>query len=332
MPRYQLHYRVATALSSPNDVSLKSSGYEVSFLFSTKKGRASSVLTRVTVEAPDHEAASSLCSGSVIPPCLDALALTSGRGLLLGECELVLKDETGSAVRKGKYVGQNAPPEQIKLEETAIKAAQSICDWNGGSILPLCWLRYSNQRQLTLEKFLFAWLAFEELAGDTDIVTNCRHCMKEVSHRGADKNRAWELFRAADPTFERKIFDNEIWGRARNALFHGAKYPDPRFLAQLAKLVEPLQKAVCLETQEIYKLGETPQPTPGSIFRVFLYFDWDTKQHNEPFPTDWPQAELEGLAQSAALDGKWRIRSSDTMRLLDSKEFAGCSIKPCRCL
>ena len=243
MPRYQLYYRVTTALSSANDVSLKSSEYELSFLFSTKKDGESSILTRVTVEAPDHEAAFSLCSGSVIPPCLDALALTSGRALLLGECELLLKDETGSSKRKGRYVGQNAPQEGVKLEETAIKAAQSICDCDRGPILPLCWLRYSNQRQLTLEKFLFAWLAFEELAGDTDIVSKCPHCTKGVSHRGADRNRAWELFSAANPTCERKVFDNEIWGRARNALFDGGKYPDPQFLLQLAKLVEPLQKS-----------------------------------------------------------------------------------------
>ena len=319
MPEYRLAYRVKTPLTSAKDVCLDSSSGKVKLLFSQKIGV--SLLAQVDVEAAHYSEAQATAAGPVIPPILDALSFTTGTTSLLGECEITLKKETGMRKRRGIYVGQRAVPRSMALSDEALQQAERVLSNHDGPTLPLCWFRYSHQRDLTLEKFVFAWLGFEELAGDTDISSQCPRCKEPLTHRGANKEHAWEVFHDANPTVERRHFDREIWGRARNSLFHGGRYPSPEFLSFLAGTTPQIQKAVERELRKAFAIEPawTTQKGPEELFRVFLFFEWETTDPDTDFATDWPEKELRAIVGDADLDQRIRLNTFPlTLRTSDA--------------
>jgi hypothetical protein len=65
--------------------------------------------------------------------------------------------------------------------------------------------RYALDRELALEQFVFHWLAFEALAGDTDVPSRCPKCQQElvhceapVVHGSSSKSEARKIFQAAN--------------------------------------------------------------------------------------------------------------------------------------
>jgi hypothetical protein len=240
---------------------------------------------------------------------LDALAFATGTPFLLVECELILKDETGKRPRRAVYVGHRKTPSKIKLNEGAVSEAIRILETEGPK-LSICWHRYALHRQLSLDQFVFHWLAFEGLAGDADIPSRCpkcqkvlEHCGVAVTHRGSSKVRAGEIFRSANPDTSSSVFKNKIWDAARNSVFHGRKYPEPAYLAELASLSTSLRKSTERQIAEVIGLApERPYYRYDDLFRVFFFVEWNTADHRERFATDWPQAELIRRTELAELD------------------------------
>jgi hypothetical protein len=52
------------------------------------------------IEAQNNREAQSKAASELLPPILDALSFATRTPLLLIECELILKDETGNKLRK----------------------------------------------------------------------------------------------------------------------------------------------------------------------------------------------------------------------------------------
>jgi hypothetical protein len=317
-------------MTSRDDVVLTSGQTSLNFLFSRKRAEDPTVLVVLEVDTEDHEKAQLMAAGRIIPPALDVLSYSSGAPTLLAECELALKSESGNQERKGIYVGRSRSSRPIPLLEEAVQMGAAILAADGPK-LPLCWLRYSHQRELSLERFVFAWLAFEELAGDADLTVKCPNCgtpaecptcHSVITRRGANREKAWEIFHVANPEVTRQHFDREVWGRARSSLFHGGRYPEPEFLQALSVLTPQLQEATRREIQERYRLGPVPGAISSPIYRVFLFFSWNTNQIEQPYPNDWPERELRRIVDDAELGGAG-INFPEILTLLQHRDFRG---------
>ena len=321
MALYRLFYRVTTPLSRQDDLVFgPDDPNPVTIRFAQKRDGEASLLAELNVEANGYRQAQTV-GATLVPRVLDCLAYASGAPLLLGICELVLRAEIGSDVRRGVFTKERRMPADVRLGQDSVDFAQAIFDSDGPK-LPLCWLRFSNQRELTLERFVFSCLGFEELAGDTDIETICPACGTATTHRGADKERAWELFRSANPNVYRRTFEREIWGRARNALFHGSQYPTPEFLRELQNLAPQLQSAVSAAVRAESNVEGVPHAVVDrNIFHYETYFSWRTRERDDAFPNDWPKVELERLLAEANAD-QWQILREENLELHNARDFA----------
>ncbi len=321
MPIYRLRYRVDTSLTCDEDVLLKNNQYQIKFLFSQRSREDNSVLAETDLEAANHNEATLIASGVAIPPVLDALCFAAGGPSLLRDCEVILKREPGSQSRRARYVGQRSTPNFTRLTPAVRESSQRILDTLDRPELPLYWYRYSQHRQLILDRFVFTWLAFEELAGDADVRALCSTCGAETTYRGANKERAWELFLASNKGSEQNEFRREIWGRARNAVFHGSKYPDPQFLSELNGYTARIALSVGHEiARQLDCKYQEPIPTE-QIYRVFLFFEWETRTPEIDFADDWPAEQVKTLIEQAEL-GRWGFRTADRLRLLNYNEHS----------
>jgi hypothetical protein len=296
MPGYRVRYVCETSLKFDNDVALKSRGSTILFLFSQKRPEEKSVHLLVDVEGANYRDAD-VKAQSILQPGLDALAFSTGSPLLVLHWDFILKDETGSKTRRAIWCEKTREPAPKILTERAIAESQQILEDEEESSLELCWHRYALQRNLILDRFVFQWLAFEGLAGKKQIPTICPHCKAEVTHcdkpllhEGSNANKAHELFLRIEAANSLAEFKRDIWGRARNAVFHGIKYPSPEFLSGLQSLSPKIRQACDVEFNRMYELGEGPRPVQDIEFHVYRtnMFEWQTANAANSFADDFP--------------------------------------------
>lgn len=309
MPLYRLQFTAECCLVNGKDVTLQYDGADITFLFSKKDDADRYVRVQTELEAPNNREAQTRAASTLLPPVLDALSFATGTPLLLAECELILKDEGGSGARRAIYVGHKKTPTKVPLAESAIADAGKLLQ-NKGLRLPLCWLRYALHRHLALDQFVFTWLAFEVLAGDADIPSRCPKCMQEVqhcgsalTHRGASKERAAQIFQSANAETSIREFKNAIWDKARNKVFHGRNYPQPGYLMELFTIAGSLRKAAEKVIAETAGIPEgRPHHRYEELFRVFLFVEWNTSDPAKKFADDWPKAALVERTAKAELN------------------------------
>ncbi len=331
MPRYLLRFKVETCLTHDKDLAVQYEGHEVVLLFSQKSADAGHVIAQVQLDGPTNEQAWINAASALLPPILDALSFATGTPLLLRDCELVLKDETGSAKRRALYIGQRHVRSQVPLRPVEIKEVETILAKGEDLRLPLCWHRYALDRELAHEQFVFNWLAFEALAGDADVPSRCPKCQKElehcgrmVTHRSSDKAAARQIFQAAHPRTTDHEFNTDIWGNARNYVFHGARYPEPKYLVTLAGHSQHLHTAVDREIDEVLGLGNRRRPHYGyeTWYRRFIFVEWTTQKSAEQFASDWPKAHLANMSEEESADGPaHQAARAGGIIFLDHKEF-----------
>jgi len=187
-------------------------------------------------------------------------------------------------------------------------------------------LRYALQRTVDLDRFVFQWLAFEGLSGKKQIPTICPRCQSEVthcdqslSHEGSDAGRAYELFSRIDSAVTARQFKQDIWGRARNAVFHGTKYPAPEFRLGLRSLFPKLRQACNAEFNRRYNFGDDPRPAQGLELHVYktIMFEWRTADAEIAFADDFPWENLRKEFANVRL-GEVRARPPESpLTLLD---------------
>ena len=312
MSRYLLRFKIETCLTYDNSLMVAVGEHQIIFLFSKKAHDDGSVIAQIQLDAPDNVQAWGKAASGLLPPVLDALSFSTGTPLLLRDCELVLKDEAGSTKRRALYVGHLHIPSLVPLGDVEIEEMKKLLAAGEDLRLPLCWQRYALDRELALEQFVFNWLAFEALAGDTDVPNRCPKCQKElehcgrvVSHRSSDKAAARHIFQATYPNTTDHEFNAEIWGKARNAVFHGAQYPEPKYLVELDAYSQRLHAAAVRHISETLNLGNRPRQFRryGTLHRRFIYFEWATQTPSGPFPSDWPAEHLVKMSQEDNANG-----------------------------
>jgi hypothetical protein len=326
MPIYRLRYVCETSLQFHEDISLESQGGKALFLFSQKEPTGNTVRLLVEVEGADYRGAD-VKAQSVIQPALDALSFSTGSPLLVLHWDFIIKGEKGSKARRAIWCEKRAEPAPLVLTQKALDEARQILKEEEESGLELCWHRYAIQRNLVLDRFVFQWLAFEGLAGKKQIPTVCSSCKKEVTHcekalvhEGSDSHNAHQLFVRVEPDTTIGDFKREIWGRSRNAVFHGSKYPSPKFLLGLNSLSPKLRKACDTELNKRYKLEDRLRPTQDIDLHTYRYnmFEWQTAKAEKDFAEDFP---WEPVTKEFGNMRSGEVRSADfgklPFRLLD---------------
>lgn len=299
MPKYLLRFTAESCLENDADVAISYEGVDVRFLFSKRQPDDRYLKIELEIEAINNREAQNSASSTLLPPVLDALSFATGTPLLLIECELILKDETGSLSRRAIYVGHKKTPKNIALPKETVSEAIRILQTEEVR-LPVCWHRYALDRQLPFDQFVFNWLAFESLAGDADIASRCpqcgqplTHCGKLVTHTGSSRARAAQIYCAANPDTTVAKFNREVWNTARNRVFHGRRYPAPAYLAELFGVSTSLRKASERRIADLAGVtGDKPQHRYEDLFRVFFFVEWRTADASQKFAVDWPETEL----------------------------------------
>ena len=121
MPSYQLRFIVESCLTKTEDLSVTFGGHTATFLFSKKTSADKAVVVLINTEATNHRTAHDQVASMLLPSILDALSFATGTPMLLGECELTLKDEAGSASRRAIYIGHRKSPSQAQLTSEAVQ-------------------------------------------------------------------------------------------------------------------------------------------------------------------------------------------------------------------
>jgi hypothetical protein len=326
MPSYQLRFIVESCLTRTEDLSVTFGGHAATFLFSKKTNADKTVAVLINTEAANHRTAHDQVASMLLPSILDALSFATGTPMLLGECELTLKDEAGSATRRAIYVGHRRSPSQTQLTNDAVQEVQQILESGNELRLPLCWQRYALQRQLALEQFVFHWLAFEALAGEADVASRCpkcqevvQHCGGPVTHRSSNKVAAREIFRSANPSVTNQDFNNRIWSKARNSVFHGRSYPEPAYLFELHALATQLHKATDKKIVTTLGLeeGERTHHNYETWYRHFLFIEWNTHDPAAQYATDWPADHLRQMVAEPAPGAAHDAAAEAEINLLD---------------
>ena len=308
MPLYRVQFTAESCLTNDTDITVPYKGIEVRFLFSKRGADDRYVRVQADLEAQNNREAQSRATKELFPPVLDALSFATRTPLLLIECELILKDETGNKLRRAVFVGQKKIPTKIPLHSDAVPETIKLLQ-AGGLRLSQCWYRYGLDRELALDRFVFNWQAFETLAGDADIPSRCPvcmeeivHCNKKIAHRGTSKDRAAKIFCSANPQTSVGEFKRKVWNTARNRVFHGRSYPEPAYLAEAYAISESVRKAA---EKQIAQLAEVTEQRPhhhyDQLFRVFLFVEWNTADISQAFASDWPEAELVRRTRMAEL-------------------------------
>jgi hypothetical protein len=324
MPLYRVQFTTESCLTNNADITFPHKGTEVRFLFSKRGADDTHVRVQADVEAQNNRDAQSKAATEILPPVLDALSFATRTPLLLIECELILKDETGNKLRRAIFVGQKKMQTKIALHNEAVSEAIKLLQTEG-SRLSQCWYRYALDRELTLEKFVFNWQAFEALAGDSDIPSRCPvcmeeiiHCGKRVTHRGTSKERAAEMFCSANPESTTSDFKNRVWNTARNRVFHGRSYPEPAYLAEVYTISESVRNAAEKQIAQVAGVKEKrPHHNYDQLFRVFHFVEWNTTDPNQAFASDWPKAELVRRTQMAELSRVFAEAPAENVTFLD---------------
>jgi hypothetical protein len=112
----------------------------------------------------------------------------------------------------------------------------------------LRWLRYSYRAIPVLERFVFAWLAFENRCGTTAVVRPCPHCHEDLEQfRSIDLDEAFRILQSREPRLARADFETsfgEWWRELRSAVLHGGRRLDTALRQRMLMAVDRFRSAL----------------------------------------------------------------------------------------
>lgn len=294
MPKYRTRFLVETPLQAEQDFQFSYRGYTLNFLFASGNNTAQGIEVETTCEAERWVAAARFVSSELIPPVQDAIGFHRKTSLLIGGCTQVLKAEPGQTRRKTILIDVRRHRNPPLFRKEWMVSVQQIIDCDPGiRRLSLRWLRTSYRPHLSvLDRFIYTWLALENLAGEKQVEKLCPHCDQPLPpYPAADRDAAFEILRNFDKDLTRKTF-NDWWNRLRNSVFHGGKEPDAKFFGELTEVANRIQPAVerYLE-QKLNVKGRNPAAMPVGPERqenVWWFLEFDSSSPEEDFPQRTP--------------------------------------------
>ena len=124
-----------------------------------------------------------------------------------------------------------------------------------------------------------------------------------------------------DSSIDEQTFSRQIWGKARNSVFHGSNYPDPELLTDLNRLTPKLQSTIAAEMANSYGFEHPPAANERDwILHYYTFFGWDTAAVEERFPQDWPRDRIYRLVNEAEPD-RWNVVPWNDVRIFGAQHF-----------
>jgi hypothetical protein len=110
----------------------------------------------------------------------------------------VVKAETG-ILRRAILIESHKELHPVHIDGLTIREVQGALDADRVNCPALRWLRYSYRAVPVLERFVFAWLAFENRCGTTAFVRPCPHCHKDLEpFPSIDHDEAFRILRSRE--------------------------------------------------------------------------------------------------------------------------------------
>lgn len=288
LPKYSIRYVCETPITAEQEFHFTVEGENATLHFTPQLTQLGRAYLTLVVEAANWRDADVKAQG-VLQPIMDALTFCTGQSTLLLYWDLILKDEMGSETRRALWCHKSETLNHFNLRQGLAEEVQKLLDSKLESDIALCWHRYAVQRDLALDKFVFQWLAFESLAGQALLNHPCVRCGHVSTHQAADRISALKMLRAVDPITE-KEFKRDVWGRDRNGIFHGSKYPSPEHLRRLNELTPKLCKACEKEISRRVGLEDRQLPMGGTHTHFYFtqFIQWNTGKIDSQFVEDFP--------------------------------------------
>jgi hypothetical protein len=295
--RYQIRFFVESPLAADEDLLFTHRGHTLDLLFHTGDNTSQGFEIQVICEAANYVEAIRFASDELIPPVLDSIAFHRKTTLSLGGFRRVAKDERGSARRRLILVDRQRYEVHPRIDQAWVREIQAIIDSDPAPwALALRWLRMAYRQIWTLDRFIYTWLALENLAGEREVRKVCPHCHGELpSYPAADRANAERIITDFDTTL--RVDFHRWWQDLRNPVFHGDKEPGAKLLSQLDSATQKIMPAVEMFIE--HHLGPMRRATPAQPTtqergqNIWYMLEFDAPQIDQAF--SYPTPDLTRL-------------------------------------
>jgi hypothetical protein len=269
MPRYKFSYTVETPLRAPQDAMLTHSGFSVSLGLSRPLD-SEHIPASAIAEGENWREANAVAMEDAFGPVLDALSLHKKAPAMLQDLQSVIKAETGTT-RRAILIDSHKELHPVNIDGPTIQEVQDALSANTLNRPAFRWLRYSYRPLPVLERFVFAWLAFENFCGIRATARTCPHCGKDLMPLSSvDRDHAFQILHSREPQLARHDFDRsfqEWWREFRSAVLHGGRRLDSALRQRMQDALERFRPAVeDLAQHEVGFRHAYPGTTPNDGF------------------------------------------------------------------
>jgi hypothetical protein len=246
MPRYKFSYSIETPLRATEDVLFTHGDFTV-HLGLAHPLNVEHIPASIIVEGRNWVDANAIAMEDGFGPVLDALSLHRKAPAMVQDLRSVVKAETGT-LRRSILIESHKEIHPVHMDGFTIREVQSALDANQISRPALRWLRYSYRAIPVLERFVFAWLAFENRCGTTAALRSCSHCHKDLEpFPSIDRDEAFRILRSREPQLARADFETsfrEWWRELRSAVLHGGRRLDTALRQRMQMAVDRFRPAL----------------------------------------------------------------------------------------
>lgn len=304
LPIYKIKFFVETSLS-PDSI-LHFDYLDKQILLHPRKKDSTGISAEVQVEAEGYNGAIIRAQDEFLYPALDGLSFHRNATCLVSHFEQVLKSEKGSKQRRLVQLDATASPDFCHLDIQIISEVASLTKLLAAFPSTVVrWLRNVYRPITPVERFMYSWLALENLAGpamrrshcNCGEILRCVKCSKLApEYLTGNRDAAFEIVK--DQGVDKKTF-LFWWNDLRNGAFHGGKKLDTKFINELetaSKIIIPsveaaLQKRLGCEIK--YRTKRTIHPE--YIVHMHHFMEFETTKLDEEFPSEIPSFDASNV-------------------------------------
>ncbi len=272
MPRYKFTYAVETPVRAQQDATFTRGEFSVTLGFSRPLD-PERIPAYTIVEGTNWKKANDIAMEDAFGPVLDALSLYLKAPAMLQNIQSVVKAETG-ITRKAVLIESHTEFYPVNLNDLAVQEVQNALDGDRLNRPVFRWLRYSYRCIPVLERFVFAWLAFENFCGVKNVVRQCPHCQKDLpAFPSTDREKALQVMQSREPQLTKEKFETEYkgwWHDLRNPVLHGGRRSNSDMRQRMQAAIERFRPAIeDIMQQEVgYSLAYPGTRSNDGVFQI----------------------------------------------------------------
>lgn len=238
----------------------------------------------------------SLIADELLPPVLDLLSFQRKSPLLAITPTCAVKAQTGEHIRQAILVNEHREPNTCRVDtlifqETEQSLVRGVASTDQKA---LRWLRNAYRPLPIRERFVFAWLALESLAGTRTLDKICPACGHNAGqYSTSNRDVARGIVQRWQPEVQDATF--RYWaGDLRNAVFHGGRVPNVRFLhdLQLAseKIIDAVEQHLNSRLNFDFQIRPVFVMGPDQIYYRHHFIEFCADNDQDEFAINFPSA------------------------------------------